>query len=155
MKLFNNTLFTLGLRLHYNFSCPCCEHDLSDIYIKDQFIRGIANDTLQTNLLAKAGVLKSLNQNVYPSEAFESALRDQTAMTGTSDIAIIRMSIYHRKNKKKTKKTRLHKGNIDTSTTATHNNNIAEQKSHQVCIGCGNHKHCTPGTSACHLTCSA
>ena len=45
----------------YNFSCPHCEHDLSNIYIKDQFVRGIANSTLQTDLLAKAGVLKSLH----------------------------------------------------------------------------------------------
>ena len=29
-----------------NFSYPCSEHDLSDIYIKDQFIRGIADDAL-------------------------------------------------------------------------------------------------------------
>ena len=47
-----------------NSACPLCEHDLSDIYIKDQCIRGIANDALQTDQLAKAGVLKSLDQNV-------------------------------------------------------------------------------------------
>ena len=46
------------LAIECNFSCPYCEHDLSNIYIMDQFIRGIVNDTLQTNLLAKAGVLK-------------------------------------------------------------------------------------------------
>ena len=68
-----------------NFSCPRCEHDLSDIYINDQFIRGIANDALQ------AGVLKSLDQNVYHAEVFESALRDQTAINDTSDVATIRM----------------------------------------------------------------
>ena len=85
-----------------NFPCPCCEHDLSDIYIKDQFIRGIANNALRTDLQAKAGVLKSLNQNICHAEAFESALQDQTAMTDTSDTATIWMSTYHKKNKKKT-----------------------------------------------------
>ena len=43
-----------------NFTCPSCKHDLSDIYIKDQIIRGIANDTRQADLLAKARMLKSL-----------------------------------------------------------------------------------------------
>ena len=52
-----------------NFSC---EHDLSDIYIKDQFIRGVANSTLQTDLLAKAMVLKSLEQNICHAESVES-----------------------------------------------------------------------------------
>lgn len=83
-----------------NFSCPNCDHDLSDIYIKDQFIKGISNDTLQTDLLAKAGLLKTLNQNICHAEAFESALRDQTAMTDTSDIATVRMSMYRKKKKK-------------------------------------------------------
>lgn len=83
-----------------NFSCPHCDHDLSDTYIKDQFIRGIANDTLQTDLLAKARLLKSLDQNVCHAEAFESALRDQTAMNDTPDIATVRMSMYRRQKKK-------------------------------------------------------
>ena len=42
-----------------NFICPNCDHDLSSMYIKDQFIRGIANDALQADLLAKAGSLKT------------------------------------------------------------------------------------------------
>ena len=35
-----------------------------DIYIKNQLIRGIASDTLQADLLAKTGMLKSLQENV-------------------------------------------------------------------------------------------
>ena len=80
-----------------NFSCPYCEQ--SDIYIKDQFIRGIANNAVQTDLLTKARVLMSLEQNVCHTEAFESALQDQTSMTDTSDIATIRMSTYRRQKK--------------------------------------------------------
>ena len=132
-----------------NFSCSRCEHDLLDIYIKDQFIRGIATNTLQNNLLAKARVLKSFEQNICHAEAFELTLQDQTAMTDTSDVATVWMSTYHRQ---KNRTARTNRGNIDTSTTATHNNNIAEQKSCQVCIGCGSHQHGTPGTSVCHLT---
>ena len=88
-----------------NFPCPCCEHDLSDIYIKDQFIRGIANNALRTDLLAKAGVLKSLNQKVCHAESFESTLQDQTAMTDTSDTATIWMSTYPRWKKNRTART--------------------------------------------------
>ena len=83
-----------------NFSCSHCEHNLSNIYIKDKLIRGIANDALQTNLLAKARVLKSLGQNVCYAEAFESALWDQTAITDMSDVATIQMSTYCRQKKK-------------------------------------------------------
>ena len=129
-----------------NFSCPCCEHDLSDIYINDQSIREIANDALQTNLLAK-----SLDQNVCHAEEFELALQGQTTMTDTSDIATIRMSTYCRQ---KNRTARTNRGYIDTSTTATHNN-IVEQEPCQVCIGCGSHQHGTSRTSACHLTCPA
>ena len=60
-----------------DFICPNCHHDLSHIYIKDQFIRGIANDALQADMLAKAGSLKTLEQNISHTEAFEMAMRDQ------------------------------------------------------------------------------
>ena len=134
-----------------NFSCPCCDHDLSNIYIKDQFIRGIANGALQTNLLVKAELLKSLNQNVYHAEAFELTLRDWTAMSDSSDVATIQVSTY-RKWQNRTAWT--NRGNIDTNTTATCNNNIAEQEHCQVCIGCGSHQQGNPRTSAHHLMCS-
>ena len=32
-----------------NFICPNCDYDLSSIYVKDQFVRGIANDTPQAD----------------------------------------------------------------------------------------------------------
>ena len=48
--------------LDYDFTYPLCEHDRLDIYIKDQLIKGIANDALQTNLLVKAGTLKSMSK---------------------------------------------------------------------------------------------
>ena len=39
------------------FTCPSCKVDISEINIKDQFITGINNEILQTDLLAKADVL--------------------------------------------------------------------------------------------------
>ena len=45
-----------------DFTCPICNHDLSDIYIKDQLIKGNANDALQADFLAKACSLKTLRK---------------------------------------------------------------------------------------------
>ena len=36
------------------FSCLNCSHDLLTTHVKDQFIRGVHNDVLQTGTLAKA-----------------------------------------------------------------------------------------------------
>ena len=80
--------------LDCNYMCPACEHDLLDMYIKDQLIKRVASDALQADLLAKAGLLKTLEQNISHAEAFESALRDQMSMSSTSDIA--QMSMYRR-----------------------------------------------------------
>ena len=59
------------------FSCPNCHYDLSEIHIKDQFIRGLFNDTLQTDILAKANQFKHL-QHIVHAKAFETALSDQS-----------------------------------------------------------------------------
>ena len=44
--------------------CPDCEADLSNVYIKDQLVRGVANEVLQTDMLAKADSLKTLDDMV-------------------------------------------------------------------------------------------
>ena len=80
-----------------NFICPNCHHDLSHIYIKDQFIWGIVNDALQADMLAKAGSLKNLEQNISHAEAFEMAMRDQNKVSCVSDIAGLQMSAYCRR----------------------------------------------------------
>ena len=61
----------------YVYSCPNCDHDLPELHIKDQFIRGLQSETLQADLLAKVGYLKTLNDIIKHAEAFEMALRDQ------------------------------------------------------------------------------
>ena len=72
-----------------DFSCPKCKHDLSEIYIKDQMIRGLDNETLQTDILAKAESLTSLDTVVKHAEAFEAALRDQAKLSDVSDVAAL------------------------------------------------------------------
>ena len=134
--------------LDCDFTCLSSEHDLSDIYIKDQLIRGIANDTFQADQLAKAGTLKSLEQNVSHDEALKSALRDQNSMPSTSDIAAARMSTC--RNRKNT--SQANKGNIRTTTYPYYGNSDAKP-SCQTCVGYGSQQHGVPGTGSRQLKC--
>ena len=81
------------------FSCPDCNSDISRMLIKDQFIRGIRNETLQTELLAKGTQFKTIDDAVKHSEAFESALRDQSQLSSSSEAHAARATQY-RRNKK-------------------------------------------------------
>ena len=78
-----------GIAQDCDFTYPICNHDLSDTYIKDQLIKGTANDTLQAHLLAKADSLKTLEENLNHAEAFEAALRDQAQMSGTLEMVAL------------------------------------------------------------------
>ena len=130
-----------------SFSCPTCEHDLSDIYIKDQIIRGVANDALQADLLAKAGNHKTFEQNVRHAEAFESALRDQTSMAGASDTTSDWLSTYCRQKGMP----QANKGDARTNAYP----NYEAKPNRQICGGCGSHLHGTPGTGSHELKCPA
>ena len=135
--------------LDCSYMCPACEHDLSDIYIKDQFIKGVASDALQTDLLAKAGLLKTLEQNISHAEAFESAVRDQMTMSNTPDIA--RMSTYRRQKSNAQQKI---KRNPCTGSQPNHPNNQAEPNK-LACIGCGSQQHGVLGMNSRQLKCPA
>ena len=63
------------------FQCPNCEHDLSDVNIKDQFIRGLNNTTLQADILSKTDTLQTLERIIAHAESFETALRDQSTLS--------------------------------------------------------------------------
>ena len=77
-----------------DFSFPECKKDISEVYIKDQFICGVHNHMLQTDILAKAEVLTNIELTVKHAEAFESALHDQGKIADTVDVAAARMSAY-------------------------------------------------------------
>ena len=68
------------------FQCPnpVCQHDLSSINIKDQFIRGLNNSVLQAEILAKTNQLKSLEDVIDYAESFETALRDQNMLSNSN-----------------------------------------------------------------------
>ena len=157
MNLFNNTLFALGLRpqtaiSHVPNVSMICPTFTSRTNSSEQMTH--SRRSVWSVSFAKAGVLNLLDQNICHTEAFESALQDQNAMTDISDVATIQMSMYYRQ-KKKNRAARTNRGNMDTSSTVTRNNNLVEQESCQVCTDCGSHQQSTPGTIACHLMCPA
>ena len=117
--------FTVCLKsaaLYCEFACLSCSFDLLPMNAKDQFIRGLTNDVLQTDILAKANQLKSLEDIVKHAEAFEAAVRDQTKLQDSADIMAARTSDYQQS---KTKQTRP-------------NDIIKQQK---PCVGCGSLSH--------------
>ena len=74
------------------FACPGCNYDLQSEHIKDQFIRGLFNESLQTDILAKASHLKTLEDIIKHAEAFEAAMRDQQKLQNSSEVMAARSS---------------------------------------------------------------
>ena len=112
------------------FACPACKHDISRIYVRDQVIRGLSNDVLQTDILAKADHLETLENVVKHSEAFEAALRDQSLMQEGGEAQHIR-SEYRRQ--------KLGKDRIKDKEESS----ASTQK--RPCTGCGSLSHGAPG----------
>ena len=135
--------------LDCNYMCPACENDLSDMYIKDQLIKWVARDGLQADLLAKAGLLKTLEQNISYAETFESTLRDQLSISSTPDTA--RMSTYRRQ------KSNAQQKNMRNSFTGSqpNNPNSRAEPNNPACIGCGSHQRGVLGMGSRQLKCSA
>ena len=83
----NHLIWQWSGALDSNFIYPNCDHDLSNMYIKDQFIRGIYNDVLQEDMLAMAELLKTLEQYISHAEAVETVMQDKNKISGISGIA--------------------------------------------------------------------
>ena len=123
-----------------DFTCPICNHDLSDIYIKDQLIKGTANDALQADLLVKACLLKTLEENINHAEAFEAALPDQAQMSGTLKMSALRASTHRREKNPAQPRCPI---------------NQMVKPNNLRCSGCGSHKHGIPKTRTRQQTCPA
>ncbi len=67
------------------YTCPNCQYDLQPINIRQQLIRGLHNETLHIDILAKAENLKSLEDVIKHPESFESAQRDHQKILKTSE----------------------------------------------------------------------
>ena len=122
------------------FLCPECDLDISRIDIRDQFIQGIYNETLQMDILAKADQLKSVEDVVKHAEAYETALRDQANLhhpTNPPDSQVYRLSEYKKgKNANKFSKP-------------------LRQNPPESCSGCGSTEHGILGTPPRNTHCPA
>ena len=76
------------------FSCPKCEADISKVHIKDQFIRGLHNIPLQTDIFAKSSTLKTIDDVVKHAEAFET-VRDCVISPSCSTLLKPMLSEFH------------------------------------------------------------
>lgn len=119
------------------FACPQCTHDLSPVYVKDQLIRGLNNTTLQTDILAKADQLPTLDAVGKHAEAFEGAIRDQSQLALSDDSSVSRLSSYRQQQKQRGKNT------SPSSGTQAHPSAAAPQR----CSGCGSDRHGILGTA--------
>ena len=115
------------------FNCPVCTHDMSPINIKDQFIRGLYNTTLQTDILSKANQLNALQETVKHAEAFETALRDQTKLSNEPSAEI-----------------------FSARDTTNRNTSVKfKPNRHKTCSGCGSFNHGSPGSNDRSTKCPA
>ena len=101
-----------------------CHYDLVPINIKDQFIRGPSNTTLQIDILTKAGHLTIYEETVKHAEAFETALLDQFKLNEIANLSISHISNYRRQRQNSpTKLQRPSHGRGSTSYGAPESNN--------------------------------
>ena len=117
-----------SLAVDCEFSCPACKTDISSINIKDQFIHGFHSKTLQTDILAKATQLKTINDVVKHAEAFETALHDQSQLHSSAEVHGALAST-HRKRRQQ------------------------QQQQCQACSGCSSDRHGIVGTPPHHPHC--
>ena len=135
------------------FECPQCKHDLSPVHIKDQLIRGLHNSQLQTDILAKWTLLKTLEDIVKHAQAFESAVRDQSNLADHSEV--MRVSEYQKKKRFDSQATSNSKVPYGKSFQG---NKYQKPKPTFQCSGCGSFKHgsknraelCPAWGSKCH-----
>ena len=62
------------------YTCPKCRHDLSPCHVRDQFIKGLSNANLQTDILAKSSELPEIEDVVKHAQAHEAAIQDQLSL---------------------------------------------------------------------------
>ena len=119
-----------SLTVDCEFSFPACKTDLSSINIKDQFIYRLHNETIQTDVLAKATQLKTIDDLVKNTETFEMALYDHSQLHRSAEVHAAYASILC-------------------------NHCQQQQQQRQACSGCGRNTHGITDTPPCHSHCPA
>ena len=102
---------------------------------KDQFLHGLQNETLQTDLLAKASQLQTIKDIVKHAEAFETAVHDQSQLLTLAEAQAAQILTY-RRNKQQSKR-------------------FPQPTTKQVCSECGRKNHGVVGALPHHSHCPA
>ena len=143
------------------FTCPSCTHDLCELNVKDQFIRGLYNTALQKEILTKANQLVTLDLLTAHAEAFEAALRDQTVIVGASrDSALTNRDSFHTARIQAEKPDGVNSMNqhehvdsfrkMNYSRTRTQNRGPSQRSpTERRCPGCGNTGHADQRNTKC------
>ena len=137
--------------------CPDCEHDISSVNIRHQFIRGLFNETLQTDILAKASLLKTVEAVMNHAEAFEAALRDQSQLSSESHVSRVSEYCENKNNSYQKSNNSYQKSNnsYQKSTNSYQKSTNSYQKSNSFCNGCGSSEHGVFGKPPRNTNCPA
>ena len=127
------------------FSCPSCQHDLCEVNLRDQFIRGLTNNLLQTDILAKAGQLTTLDLVISHAESFEAALRDQSTMQSVNQRETLCSAITQKREPEINPPTTaptpsMHRRSFNQQSSGNYQrrtNNRYNQPNQTKCYGCG------------------
>ena len=151
-----------------SYQCPSCNVDISEMNIKDQFIAGLANGILQTEILARANQLTTLDAIVQHAEAFETAQRDQSKLTGgeqdpSTVYAFRRGTEEHPERTHNNNRHNRNNRNKNTNNQMNNNENIYEERHNndhmdnriKKCSGCGSAEHGAPGSNNRSTKCPA
>ena len=114
------------------YTCPNCKYDLSSDHVRDQFIKGLRNANLQTDVLSKAATLKTIDQVVKHSQAYEAAVQDQQSLTERPNHEEIAAFRSNRRNGKR----------FDGNSRYNRSNKAHYQS--DKCNGCGDTPHNRP-----------
>ena len=110
------------------FKCRSCKKNIPEQFIEDQFINGMYNAHIQTELFAKDPEIDNFSGIFTLAERLEGASRDQSRIT-SPDETIAKISDYRKMKKRPSEQ--------------LHNtcNNYNQKRNDKTCTGCGKAPH--------------
>ena len=123
------------------YACPNCNVDLADSHITDQFILGLRDSSIQTDILTKASQLQTLDAIVQHATAIEAAVRDQSQIVSSSvdsdHVFAARQSQYQREKANHFQRS----SNSSQSSHFQRSSNSSRKFQKKPCNGCGSDQH--------------
>ena len=111
------------------FKCRLCKKNIQEQFIEDQFINGMYNAHIQTELFAKDPELDNFSGIFTLAERLEGASRDQSRVVSHDD-SLAKISDYRKMKKGPTQQQPSHS-----------NHNTLQPRNKKNCTGCGRATH--------------